>query len=48
MEDSKKIKCDNCRCSIIEEELNYCVVCGASICCDCISDDYEDICKDCE
>lgn len=42
-------KCDNCRSEISnEDELFYCVVCGASVCCCCVSDDYDDICKDCE
>lgn len=39
--------CDNCRVAIeCEDDIYYCVVCGATVCCSCISDDL-DICNDC-
>ena len=39
--------CDNCRYEIeYEEDMYYCIICGATVCCSCISDD-EDICNDC-
>lgn len=39
--------CDNCRVAIeCEDDIYYCVVCGATVCGSCISDDL-DICNDC-
>ena len=39
--------CDNCRVEIeCEGDIYYCVVCGATVCSSCISDDL-DICNDC-
>ena len=41
-------KCANCRNTIeYEEDLFYCVVCGATICECCVSSEYYDVCNDC-
>lgn len=40
------ITCDNCRDRIEEDDVCYCVVCGATVCTSCISDDI-DVCNDC-
>lgn len=41
-------KCDNCR-NVLDDEAEkyYCDICGAVVCCSCVSDD-NNICLDCE
>jgi hypothetical protein len=39
--------CDYCERDTGDEIVVNCGVCGAIVCCNCVSDDYDDLCLDC-